>query len=975
MNSDSFNWDRINEQQRQAVLVSDGPVLIIAGPGTGKTFTLVKRVAYLVMEKNVSPERIMVVTFTEKAAKELLTRISNEFLNYNVNINMNEMYIDTFHSVCLRLMKEHLGGAPDENSKRMMDAFEQTYLVCRNIDEFRFLKNYSKWITANEPWQQALDICTYVNQIMEELVDFETLQKDSDEDVRFLGKLVARYTALLERHGVMDFSAIQTETYRMLETHPEILANIRQKLDYIMVDEYQDTNYIQEQIVFAIAGDKKNICVVGDDDQGMYRFRGATIRNILEFPDKFAADECKIIKLSQNYRSEDKIIQFYNRWMQNVDGINLFNWDKYRFDKEIVPARSDSFPGDSVFACDYGDGGLTGAGKKKVLDIINRLIANGNINNFNQAAFLFRSVKSKEASELGSYLEQNGIPVYSPRSDMFFDRMEVKQLIGCIMWCFNDYMDDLKKNHFNIEIPEKLKSYYIGCVKLAMTLMKQNKGLQTYIMDIMEKIRNLKGAGTTSDCRCENENESENESEHEWGLLDIFYRIISFEPFALYLSADLNGNITETRAARNLAELSRMIARFNFLHDMHKITPENKTVLPEEFFNIYIKYLYIDGVGEYEDESEYAPSGCVSFMTIHQSKGLEFPVVVVGSLNSKVKDTSNALMSAVESRFYHRPPFEPLENIKYFDFWRLYYTAFSRAQNMLILMAGDKVGKYFLPYIKSLPGIETWNCGRRFGTVKDIHYKHVYSFTSHISVYDGCPMQYKFYKEYAFAQNKMFHTSVGSLVHATLEDMNKCIISGNLERVGEETITEWFWLNYAGMQEQTGYFLTDEQQTNALNQVIRYFRHRKNELGRVWKAEEEINLVLPDYILQGIIDLVESDEDAVEIVDYKTGPKPVIEGHPERVEHYRKQLEIYAYLVEKRYGRKVKRMHLYYTSTSEDGNPLITFEWNRENVNHTVDEISETVRCIEEKKFDRSVQNSYACEFCDMRYVCGKEKC
>ena len=157
MNSDSFNWDRINEQQRQAVLVSDGPVLIIAGPGTGKTFTLVKRVAYLVMEKNVSPERIMVVTFTEKAAKELLTRISNEFLNYNVNINMNEMYIGTFHSVCLRLMKEHLGGAPDENSKRMMDAFEQTYLVCRNIDEFRFLKNYSKWITANEPWQQALD--------------------------------------------------------------------------------------------------------------------------------------------------------------------------------------------------------------------------------------------------------------------------------------------------------------------------------------------------------------------------------------------------------------------------------------------------------------------------------------------------------------------------------------------------------------------------------------------------------------------------------------------------------------------------------------------------------------------------------------------------------------------------------------------------------------------------------------------------
>jgi len=406
------------------------------------------------------------------------------------------------------------------------------------------------------------------------------------------------------------------------------------------------------------------------------------------------------------------------------------------------------------------------------------------------------------------------------------------------------------------------------------------------------------------------------------------------------------------------------------MHDMHNLSENNKIAMPEEFFNLYLKYLYVDGIGEYEDESEYAPGGCVSFMTIHQSKGLEFPVVVVGSLGNTPRRNSDPLMYSAESRFFNRAPYEPMADIKYFDFWRLYYVAFSRAQNLLVLATKKEDSKYFGMYLDSVPHIQEFKAEVAFDEVKKVNYKHVYSFTSHIAVYDGCPTQYKFYKEYAFAQNQMFHTSVGSLVHATLEDMNKCIIAGHLEKVTEGVIKEWFYMNYQSMQEQTGYFLTDEQQGNALSQVVRYYQHRKDELGKVWRAEEEINLVLPKYILQGVIDLVEGEGNTVEIVDYKTGPKPNIEGHPERVEHYRKQLEIYAYLIEKRYGKKVSRMHLYYTSTLE-GNPLISFEWSRDAIDKTVQEITQTVRDIEDKKFDSKVQNNYACRFCDMKYVCG----
>ena len=134
-----FDFGSANEEQKKAIITTEGPILIIAGPGTGKTYTLVKRISYLVFEKEVKPASIMVVTFTEKAAKELLTRISDEFLSLDedCNININEMYIGTFHSVCLRLLKEHSEEVSGNQKSRMMDAFEQTYLVCQNIEEFK----------------------------------------------------------------------------------------------------------------------------------------------------------------------------------------------------------------------------------------------------------------------------------------------------------------------------------------------------------------------------------------------------------------------------------------------------------------------------------------------------------------------------------------------------------------------------------------------------------------------------------------------------------------------------------------------------------------------------------------------------------------------------------------------------------------------------------------------------------------------
>ena len=184
-----FDFTFINNDQKEAVTTADGPVLIIAGPGTDKTFTLVKRIAYLVLEKHVAPGEIMAVTFTQKAARELLTRISDEFLSSGAQININEMYIGTFHSVCLRLLKENSDYVDNNTPLLMMDAFEQLYLVWRNIDLFNSFPDYSKLISGKSRWRQAQEICRYVNLIMEELTDVDALLSDADRDMRFLGKI------------------------------------------------------------------------------------------------------------------------------------------------------------------------------------------------------------------------------------------------------------------------------------------------------------------------------------------------------------------------------------------------------------------------------------------------------------------------------------------------------------------------------------------------------------------------------------------------------------------------------------------------------------------------------------------------------------------------------------------------------------------------------------------------------------------
>jgi len=289
-----LNMNRNNPHQQLAIDTTEGPVLIIAGPGAGKTRTLVERTVNLI-QKGTIPEEILVATFTEKAAKELVTRISNRLLELEIKVNLNEMYIGTLHSIFLRFLEEYREHTRLKRSYRLLDQFDQKFFLYQNMRDFIAVENSEEILGGHNlsHWHKADKLINYINKVGEENLDLDKLTNAEDVNISVIGEFYKLYREKLNDENALDFSSIQSETFDLLNNNKNILQDIQSKIKYFMIDEYQDTNTIQEKIILLLSSKNNNICVVGDDDQGLYRFRGATIRNILEFPDNFIKGECK----------------------------------------------------------------------------------------------------------------------------------------------------------------------------------------------------------------------------------------------------------------------------------------------------------------------------------------------------------------------------------------------------------------------------------------------------------------------------------------------------------------------------------------------------------------------------------------------------------------------------------------------------------------------------------------------------------
>ena len=298
-------YDKLNEPQREAGYHTDGPLLILAGAGSGKTRVLTHRIAYLIEERNVNPWNILAITFTNKAAGEMRERVDSL-----VGFGSESIWVSTFHSMCVRILRRFIDRLGYDNRFTIYDTDDQKTLM----------KEVCKKVAIDTKVFKERSLMSAISSAKNELIlpdEFE-LNAGGDFAKLKIAKVYREYEAQLKANNALDFDDLLVKTVQLLQTQPDVLENYQERFRYIMVDEYQDTNTVQFQLVRLLAGKYRNLCVVGDDDQSIYKFRGANIRNILDFEHEFS-DAC-VIKLEQNYRSTGNILNAANRVIANNKG-------------------------------------------------------------------------------------------------------------------------------------------------------------------------------------------------------------------------------------------------------------------------------------------------------------------------------------------------------------------------------------------------------------------------------------------------------------------------------------------------------------------------------------------------------------------------------------------------------------------------------------------------------------------------------
>jgi superfamily I DNA/RNA helicase len=426
----------MSDAQREVVGHDAGAVLVIAGPGSGKTFSLVLRTINLLLLGKAEPSQLIVCTFTEKAAYELRDRIAAASRRVGYNRDLSELNVGTIHGVCNGLLQAHRHRTPLGNNYDTLDDLTQLLFLFEHFGEIVGAEQngmyLGKWRTK---WSAIEGLRDYLNKITEELIDVNRMSTASSTFLQELGRCYQAYQAKLFQNNKIDF-AFQQKLVHDLLLDRDCLKSVNNRIHYVMVDEYQDTNYIQEQVLTQLASGTGNLCVVGDEDQSIYRFRGATVRNILEFPSRFP--NCRSIQLTTNYRSHEKIVTSYDRWMRSANWTNP-SGPSFRFDKSIAPDPNAEFLEYPAVFSIWGQNSKDEA--TRFAEVVAYLKQQNVISDYSQVALLLHSVRYDHSGPYLEALESRGIPGFCPRARAYFDCEEVRLLVACIAIVFGYYGD------------------------------------------------------------------------------------------------------------------------------------------------------------------------------------------------------------------------------------------------------------------------------------------------------------------------------------------------------------------------------------------------------------------------------------------------------------------------------------------------------------------------------------------------------
>ncbi len=935
-------FPQLNDTQKEAIAHTTGPAQVIAGPGSGKTLVLVLRTLNLLLSGRAEPQEIMLCTFTEKAAYELRDRLSAAARKVRWKGDLSLIQLGTIHSLANRYLREFRHYTATGSVGDVLDDLTQYLFIYEHQDEIIGVpidgKYLGRWTSL---WHTIKALAEHFNKITEELVDPLELVNAEDPFTSRLGLAYTRYTEALLGSNRLDFAHQQRFFFDLLN-HPTAGPTIRERVRFVMVDEYQDTNFIQEQIFLSLVGKDGNVLAVGDEDQALYRFRGATVRNILQF-DKAFPNAVRLPALLTNYRSHPDIIEAYGRYMNAGNWIEQETGVRFRFEKEIEANPEETFPSyPAVFAV-WGENRKDEA--RRFADMVSYLLREQIVEDPSQVTLLLHSVKEAHSSDYINALEANGLSAFCPRARTYFTNEEVKLMVACFAVAFGYYGE--ARGEIRGRTGVELVKYVDECINLLARKYADPHPLAKLVQQFASEIDSLVG-DISLDRR----------------LADFFYQFLACEPFPA-LTRDEN-------RARNLAILSQLLGVFQTYYHQTVITARNREAIRNQFFGSFLRLLYDGGINEYEDPDLPFPKGYVQIMTIHQSKGLEFPVVVVGSLANNISSSKD--VDRTLSPYYQREPFEPEDRITSFDRMRLHYVAFSRAEKILVLTSTEDPKPRFAPIWQ---GLAQWPYVEKdllkslaFKLRHRMPVKRTFSFTGDVKVFETCPRQYQFFRDYEFTPARTAEFLFGAVVHATIEDIHRNALDGTI--LEENGVRERFEANYAALLSRGLRPVGPKQKETALQQVLTYLRENRHTFNSIIDTEVDVSVEKERYILTGRIDLLMSPDGELALLDFKSQTQPQADNGI--IDGYYKQLCIYGHILEQRYGKKPDRLVLYWTGEPTRERALMEFAYNPADVDAAGAHFDRVVAKILADDFSITrPPEPKVCQECDLRAYCEQE--
>jgi DNA helicase-2/ATP-dependent DNA helicase PcrA len=959
----------LNEEQKEAVLLPDGPAIIIAGAGTGKTKTLTTRIAYLILTKKAKPEEILALTFAEKAAYEMELRV-DELIPYAYT----DFWILTYHSFGERILRENaltLGFSTDFQilSEAEQVMFFQEHLFEFPLSEYRPLSNPTKHIQAIlNMISRAKDEDVTPEEYIEYAKKFENENKNSnDESVlekirkqKELACVYQKYQQLLFEHKKVDFGDLITLPLKLFREHPLVLNEYQNRFKYILVDEFQDTNYSQFQLLLLLAKKHRNLYVVADDDQSIFKWRGAALSNVIKFLEYFP--DAKVIALTKNYRSKQNILDVAYRLIQhnNPERLEI----RKNIDKRLISQTGEH----GIIKHLHYDNIDSEA--EAVAQLIYDKVKTGEYK-YKDFAILVRA--NKNADPFLRALNMKGIPWYFSGSAGLYAQEEIKFLISFLKFMAN--------------VHDSISLYSLSCSEIICKIdpvdlakcMSFAKRKNFTLWYLFEHINDYSSEITLS----------------QNGEEQIKKIVITLTKF-IELSHKVSTGTLLYHFIKDTGYLDRLI------HE-ESISSEKKIKNISKFFYLIKKYMeqipalekvyefvnYLDVLIEAGDEPKVAEIDpeldVVNVLTVHKAKGLEFRVVIMASLVSDYFPVA----------FRHEPISLPDELVKDIlpsgdvhlaEERRLFYVGMTRAKEELYFTSADDYGgkrlkkpsRFIIESLGETPrkevkkGVDI-SAISRFSLPQEQEIEILFPdekiiklSNQQITDYDNCPLQYK-YIHILKIPLLPHHTIIyGRAIHETIKEYNIARKKG-IKFTQEDLINTFTKLwNPEG-------FLTPEHERQRFEhgkKVLLNFYQEEEKSERVATfIEEEFNFFISlenerKIHINGRWDRIDIIDGKVVIIDYKTSEVKSKKNADERVKKDTQML-IYSLAYKNIYGKIPDKIELYFVDYGIKGESNVE-EKDLVEIEQKICEVAEKIR---NKMFDPK-PDYIKCEYCVFRTIC-----